>query len=405
MKSLTLPCVFLASLAAYGHAAPLHAGPIAKGGFLRADLSSNATIALLALEDSQVFEPAEHIPMALQYFFAGLWICMLGSLPFVMPFVDKKGASKTQIGLGVAMLSVLLGGIYLFTNIILFQSVHFKEVRPLTLVECIYFMAQVITTVGYGDIVPAKPRGQVFVGLYVLGALTVITMLVSDVTDHILKVVQTYKDQRGYTPRDDRVKDLKSLLIPEKPPITPLLTSLACFAVIDIIWIAFFSLHPGENKTVFQAAYMSVITLSTVGLGYFTPLTEEGMVFGAFFMLLGATALVSVIGNFTELMVKMNLYERFKEESKIEAVANLRMMVKHGKDGTKTPHVGELEFLKFALLQMNALKQKDLDAIQRAFINMKPEKGVVSLQKIQQSLKDSVKTDAIDLNELAAGFK
>merc|ERR1711981_162639 len=88
---------------------------------------------------------------------------------------------------------VFFGGLYLFTNIILFQSVHFKKIRPLTIVECMYFMSQVITTVGYGDITPAKVRGQVFVGLYVLGAMFIISMVVSDVVNQLIESVSTYK--------------------------------------------------------------------------------------------------------------------------------------------------------------------------------------------------------------------
>merc|ERR1711924_296383 len=81
----------------------------------------------------------------------------------------------------------------LFTNIILFQPVHFKQIRPLTKIECIYFMSQVITTVGYGDITPAKVRGQVFVGLYVLGAMFVISMVVSDVVNQVIESADAYK--------------------------------------------------------------------------------------------------------------------------------------------------------------------------------------------------------------------
>merc|ERR1719352_1455436 len=121
---------------------------------------------------------------------------MLCSIPFILPMVDRRPVTKTQMIVGGLMLVVLLGGFWLFTNIILFQSVHFKKIRPLTVVECIYFMAQVITTVGYGDITPAKIRGQVFVGLYVLGALFIIAMLISDLTGHMVAMAKDYREKR-----------------------------------------------------------------------------------------------------------------------------------------------------------------------------------------------------------------
>merc|ERR1719265_1625692 len=100
---------------------------------------------------------------------------------------------KTQVVVGGSMLVVLLGGFWLFTNIILFQSVHFKKIRPLTVVECIYFMSQVITTVGYGDVTPAYTRGQIFVAFYVIGAMFVIAMLISEVTQRIVEISAEYK--------------------------------------------------------------------------------------------------------------------------------------------------------------------------------------------------------------------
>merc|ERR1719503_456434 len=89
----------------------------------------------------------------------------------------------------------MLGGLYLFTNVILFNSPHFDEARSLSIIECIYLMAQIITTVGYGDITPAKPRGQVFVGLYVLMSLFVIAMLVSDLVAHVMDAAQKYQQK------------------------------------------------------------------------------------------------------------------------------------------------------------------------------------------------------------------
>merc|ERR1719487_857134 len=106
------------------------------------------------------------------------------------------------------------------------------------------------------------------------------------------------------------MKQMLCLEAPHKPPVVSLFVALAAFAVLDIVWIMFFSLHPGEGKNVFQAIYMSVITLTSVGFGWFTPVTEEGMIFAAYFMIFGCAALVNVITQFTELMMKLNEYER-----------------------------------------------------------------------------------------------
>merc|ERR1719276_29527 len=115
-------------------------------------------------------------------------------MPLLARYLSGMPFTKTQAILATTMWVAIFGGLYLFTNVILFQSAHFTEARSLSIIECIYLMAQIITTVGYGDITPAKPRGQVFVGLYVLMSLFVIAMLVSDLVAHAMDAEGIYSD-------------------------------------------------------------------------------------------------------------------------------------------------------------------------------------------------------------------
>lgn len=285
------------------------------------------------------------------------------------------------------MLVVLFGGFYLFTNIILFQSIHFKRIRTLTMVECIYFMTQVITTVGYGDVGPAKVRGQVFVALYVLGALFVIAMLISDLTTHMVAKAKDYKAKRAQAAHDaagtvKSKRTLREMIHHEKPSFQAFLVSVAVFAFVDIVWISFFSLHPREGKSLFQALYMSVITLSTVGFGYFTPVTEEGMIFGAFMMLFGSAALVSVISHFTQLMVDLDSYERSSPEETCAGAMEVLRTVTHG-----SQEVTEAQFLRFTLLQTKRVSEKQIERIVEAFGQLKPQQGKVALKSVEDALE------------------
>jgi len=337
-----------------------------------------------------------HLPFIIQTALACLWICVIGSLPFVIPFIDHQPVTKTQKIVGASMLTVLFGGVYLFTNIILFESVHFSETRSLTVVECIYFMSQVITTVGYGDIVPAKVRGQIFVGLYVLGALFIIAMLVSDVTNHVALAAHKYRETLMGSMANDlmgkhkckhdvssarrRASSVHDLIAPVTPSTRPLMASLASFVVIDLLWIIFFSNFPGEEKTMFQALYMSVITLSTVGLGAFTPLTEEGMIFGAFFMLFGSAALVSSVTNFCTLVVRMNEYERFNTNSKKKAANHLKEVV------GDTNKVTQMQFFEWAVLSQKLMTESQIRGILESFENCNPTNDKIELSTIEESM-------------------
>jgi len=350
------------------------------------------------------------VPGFAQFLLAASWITLMGCLPMLLPLIEREAITKTQIAVGGAMVVIVFGGFFLFTNVVLFQSVHFDRHRPLTVIECIYLMAQVITTVGYGDITPAYPRGQLFVGLYVLGALFVIAMVVSDMIEHALKTVQEVQakaarnlakqasrlrgrsDVREEEPSMDtarrRKENLHRLLTKPHPEMRPLVESLLVFLFFDVCWICFFVLYPGEGKSWMEATYMSVITLSTVGFGWFTPVTEGGMIFGAFWMLFGTAALVNVINNFTALMIQMKDHERKLNKDPSESLSLLE-------SGTSEENISELQFLRFGLLERNLVSADAIDQILDAFQAYRPKDGMVSKSMIKDSLEKGSSADEL----------
>jgi hypothetical protein len=329
-----------------------------------------------------VWSERSKFPYTAQLLVALCWVLMLSSLPFILPIIHHEPATQSQICVGVLLQVVVWGGLWLFTNIILFQSIHFDRIRPLTIVECIYFMSQVITTVGYGDITPAKPRGQVFVAVYVLGALFIISMLISDLFNHVVKNVTSGRPAGCAGER----RSLPGQIIPEKPSAKPLLQALAFFIFFDITWIMFFSMHPEEGKTLFQAVYMSVITLSAVGFGWFTPVTEEGMIFGAFWMIFGSVTLVNAIGQFTEYMGKRDRYEKYSPETGGygNTVEDLRNICGN------TENVTQAEFIRLCLLHNRQVSESTIDDIMSAFNNLKPKDGKADLKAIERDFQDAV---------------
>lgn len=314
------------------------------------------------------------MPLTLEWIFAVLWVCMIASVPLLIPILDKKQVTNTQKTLACCMWASLFGGIYLFTHIIKFQSAHFATVRCLTMVECIYLMAQVITTVGYGDITPAYPRGQVFVGMFVLLSFLVIAMLVSDVAQHLIDKAEEYERRLAAEAERDLMRNSRGA--PSKPKLktpstVPVIRALVVFAFCAVVGICFFHWYPGEGKDWFQATYMSIITLSTVGFGAFTPSTEAGKVFGAFWMVIGCSALVSVITAFTELMNQFNEFERYDHNAAMEKF----MIYKEQLQAQQVlgDRVDKMTFMKLALVHKGLARPEDFDALSAFFKELGPE--------------------------------
>merc|ERR1712232_148388 len=147
-------------------------------------------------------------------------------------------------------------------------------------------------------------------------------------------------------------------------------------------WVLFFCIFPGENKTIFEAFYMSLITLTTVGLGAVTPLTEDGMIFCAFFMIIGSALTVNVIGKFCEFVAMMSEYERFSPEVKKGAVNDLKGVIKQCGD-----KVTEMDFFRFIIRYQDLMTEERIDSIRAVFARLNPQGGVVDFQTIVTAME------------------
>merc|ERR1719424_1835749 len=109
-----------------------------------------------------------------------------------------------------------------------------------------------------------------------------------------------------------------------------------------------------------------------IGFGAVTPVTEEGMVFGAFFFLIGALLLTRLIVEFSTFMMELTIYERF-DPIKFEEQL---------KDNARDDKMTEADFLSFTLLQNNILPEWQLEAIRLNFRSLNPVKGSVCVYHI-----------------------
>jgi hypothetical protein len=326
------------------------------------------------------------------------WVTMVAGLPLIVMKIEGKNITNTQLAIFGALWIVFFGGIFLFTQLVVFQSVHFDRVRPLNIIEAVYLMAQILTTVGYGDITPAKQRGQVFIGIYVLFSIMVIANVMSEVFDHITeegkKFTAEMRKQLKYMldevgqgePDPEKVAEqtfsskwasFTSNVEPMPLDYRPLIGSLAAYLSFLLMGCLFFHYYPGEGKTWFQGVYMSIITLSTVGFGAFTPVTRGGLVFGAFWMTFGSLTLVGVVGAFASLVNQNMIRERWSPESvKKEQLEFLAAFPEKS---------NRADFIRRSLLHKQLVDESELDAIEQFFDELNPdEAGEVNKASLEQ---------------------
>lgn len=355
-----------------------------------------------------IAEDPHELPISVETGFAVVFVLLIASTPFVIVGFGNGGWTKSQVIQSVILFVWLIGSLYLFTNVILFNAYHFPGERTLTLVETIYLMAQVITTVGYGDITPSRERGQLFIGFFVLVSVMLIANIVTavadvlvsrahDFTNHVASEVAVTGRRLSSVTLDVSNDPLHKAgagskptwaqaYQPPKPSFKAFIGALSGFMFFVVSGVLFYHFHPGENKTWMEAIYMSVVTLSTCGFGAFYPLTAIGKVFGAFWMLFGVGALGGVVAAFADLMNSYKVLEQWDRKTKQEEFKQLSAKLHFATPRNSDSHrIDKYEFMKFCLLHTKSAKEEHFEEMDDKFTSLGPDgKGNVTFADLER---------------------
>jgi len=161
----------------------------------------------------------------------------------------------------------------------------------------------------------------------------------------------------------------------DKAPLVKCSVAFAFFATAGVLFWHYF---PGEEKTWLQAVYMSIITLSTVGFGWFNATTEGGKVFGAFWMLLGVASLAGVITSFVELMMQIKASERRDVAGEQLEFFRLVKLCARPVESLGDNGMDSYDFLKFGVLLQGIATQVEVEAIEARYAELADSNGQVS---------------------------
>mmetsp|Transcript_31442 Transcript_31442/g.51379 ORF Transcript_31442/g.51379 Transcript_31442/m.51379 type:complete len:446 (-) Transcript_31442:115-1452(-) len=211
-----------------------------------------------------------------------------------------------------------------------------KEGRHLTIIESIYMSVQILTTVGYGDFTPISVLGKTFKVVYcVTGVVLIGAMLTEALSNY-------------FEHSESRI----TKLFPNMGAIPMLLPSVGFILLGTFV----FANIPGEDKSVADSFYMSVITLLTIGFGDLTPKTPAGQLFACVWMLVGVACFGQVIADVAEAL--FNERQQFRCKKSAMNYFNSNKGDDHGID--------RVEFLRFEFIR-NGMEQSDFDSANASF--------------------------------------
>lgn len=274
--------------------------------------------------------------------------------------------------------------------------------RPIT---ALYVMVQIITTIGYGDITFETQSMKLFTAFYIIIGLLIIAGLVSSAVTYLIDKNDALL-RRGISHLEANVETGQPVttwqyLGDTIRAFNRLIAAFLAFALFIAAGTVFYRLYEpctcsygrtrietcvdghlcpetgGSQKTWVDAFYMSVITLTTVGFGDYSPQSYYGRWFGVFWMLLG----VAATGNFISVFSDFFLTVKHRKSIQINEI-NQDVFNSIPKKNPR--RLSKMEFRCYALEQLKLVKEDDVKEIDDIFESIDSNKdGQLSKEEVK----------------------
>lgn len=270
--------------------------------------------------------------------------------------------------------------------------------------EAMYVMVQILTTIGYGDITVSTNGMRLFMTFHVIIGVMIVSSTVNDVSNYMLKRADaaTRKKMQELEMRhmsnDGDMKEVKQAL----EAVHQFIVSVGMFFFFVLTWALFFSLEEpctcsygktavagcnpddcaatgGIQLGFWNALYMGVVTMSTVGFGDFAPKTPLGRSIGSVWMFLGVLACGNMIshtaGAFGEGKKKLQARD-------CETNISDELFRKIDTDGSGSLSLAE--YRAYVLVDRGLVSQEVMDAIDSTYNLLKGTHDEITHDAIQE---------------------
>lgn len=168
-----------------------------------------------------------------------------------------------------------------------------------TMTTAIFYTTTLLTTIGYGNLVPVTFKGRMFCIFYALLGVPLILITVADIgkflSENIVWLYGLYSKMRKLPKRksstsengegDGESKQENKEAIMDLGVTIP--TSLIAIILLGYMAMGAVLLGLWENWDFFQGFYFSFITMTTVGFGDIVPVKQQFFIFDLFYIIIG----------------------------------------------------------------------------------------------------------------------
>jgi len=251
-----------------------------------------------------------------------------------------------------------------------------------------YLVAQVITTVGFGDVPLQTAPMKIFMVLYILLCVPVSAYAMNLGVQYVMvKSAKNYHSLLGANGPQRQSAAKRVSRERHQHAIRRVVVSFSAFLGMAAIGTAYFSIMEactcsydqfllddcvddtyqscvdsgGYTKSVLDSFYMCVTMLTTVGFGDVSPRSFWGRVFCSIYSVIGCLTTARCISELTRFFFEKDA------ERVMEYDARITPQIFEAMDLDSKGHITRSDFINHMLLTHNLVKQSELDAINIQF--------------------------------------
>ncbi|XP_065159205.1 potassium channel subfamily K member 18-like [Atheta coriaria] len=165
-----------------------------------------------------------------------------------------------------------------------------EQLERWTILKSVFFSSTVITTIGYGDIVPVTIKGRAFCIVYALIGIPLTLTVIADFGRLFATTVSTLMDHLPPPPKFCRGKNASGARRTSLYALSAvgfLFVYLALGAGLFVIW--------EDGWTFFDGFYFCFVTMTTIGFGDLVPEKPTYMLFATMYILIGLALTTTII--------------------------------------------------------------------------------------------------------------
>lgn len=291
---------------------------------------------------------------------------------------NRDGESRQSI-----MLSIFAIIVHLVTGI--YAMVYLEGWHPR---DAAYFCIVTITTVGYGDLSPTKHCSKIFIIIYVIVSIGIITSYLSyfiglflDEQEHMLFSKSLEKKESELNEMLEEDMDAQILFATESFDVEDLYHLLwSAFVLFLVGAVGAWTFMRFEELNFLDSLYLIVISASTVGFGDQHPKHPVSRYIMTVWLIFATISL----GNFVAEITKVRLKSKQRALTRRVLTAPIDDKSLEELDSTNTGEISWGDFLSAMLVNVGQVDQKDIDAYKLRFKELNPDlNGLVKVNSLR----------------------